>query len=72
MEGRSFLQFRADQYVPAAMSSIYVIGPKKVFTRQTQGYRLERRTNQNGAEVTGVAAPLDQIVLCQVCPDNKL
>lgn len=41
-------------------------GPKKVFTRQAQGYRLERRKALSGGDATGVVMPLDRVVVCQV------
>lgn len=40
------------------------IGPRQVLTRQSQGYRLERR--QNRPEST-LSPPVDRLVLCQVC-----
>ncbi|CAM9189104.1 unnamed protein product [Discosporangium mesarthrocarpum] len=49
-----------------------VVGPKRVFTRQRQVYRVERREG-NGKQQGGAptAAPMDRAVLCQTTQMEK-
>ncbi|CAM9408655.1 unnamed protein product [Scytosiphon promiscuus] len=44
----------------------FVVGPKKVFTRQVQGYRVERRKRSPGARAFQGIPPMDRVVLCQM------
>jgi len=46
----------------------FLSGPKKVFTRQQQGFRVERRQISSVARTAQGITPMDRVVLCQVVP----
>lgn len=54
---------RMCKLVPLLLCCWDLSGPKKVLTRQVQGYRVERREDWSGSR-----RPMDRVVLCQVGP----